>query len=90
MKKRKKQPYRLKQKYHPETGRTMKTLANGRVRLCGGGPIVAVSTAARIYLEADDLDVTVGAVLDAWSELCPPLERERAQYDEDEPVPMHP
>lgn len=46
----------------------MKTLANGRVRLCGGGPIVAVSTAARIYLEADDLDVTVGAVLDAWSE----------------------
>ena len=90
MKKRKKQPYRLKLKYHPETGRIMKTLANGRVRLCGGGPIVSVSTAARIYLEADDLDVTVGSVLDAWADQCPPLDREREPYDEDAPVPMHP
>ena len=90
MKKRKKQPYRLKRKYHTETGRTMKTLNNGRVRLYGAGPIVALSTAARIYMEADDLEKSIGEILDAWSELCPPLERERAQYDEDEPVPMHP
>ena len=90
MKKRKKQPYRLKRKYHTETGRTMKTLNNGRVRLYGAGPIVALSTAARIYMEADDLEKSIGEVLDAWSEHFPPLERERAQYDEDDPVPMHP
>ena len=44
----------------------------------------------RAAVQANDPEKSVGEILDAWSELCPPLERERAQYDEDEPVPMHP
>ena len=86
----KRKPYKLKSRYFPETGRTMKYLNNGKVRLGGSGPFVELPTASRLYAEADAEGVNIGSVLDAWAIACPALHTFTQPYDEDEPQPVEP
>lgn len=90
----KKQTYKAKREYCPETGRDMIVgTRRGTVRFYGNGPMVLPSTAAWFYAGAEEGGKPIGEFMDDIAAAFPKAgfgNPHVERHDSDDPVPLTP